>query len=67
VPERDEREAARHACIPWPEWDGLAREQRIEAVAHWRFQRLIEIHRSDAMAKHQERQMALRKARAGSP
>ena len=52
----EEREAARFAGYTWSVWETLPREERIEAVAHYRVVRLIEMHQADAVQREQERQ-----------
>jgi len=58
VSDFEQREAARYALIPWGDWDSLPLQDRIDAVAFARVSRLVELHQSDAMQRHQRRSQA---------
>ena len=64
VPEIEERHAARFGGYRWREWLELPRSERINGVAAYRLDRLVEIHSQDALDReaHGRRQAAERAA-----
>ena len=55
VPPLEEREAARFCGYRWADWMTMTRDDRIEAIAHYRVTRLIELHQQDAVQLDHER------------
>ena len=64
VAEFEEREAARFAQLPWDDYLGLPRGERVLAVAHYRVKRDFDIHLNDAVARERRRR---EKAEAHKP
>jgi hypothetical protein len=50
VPEYMEREAARFGLYRWQDWEALPLVERVRGIAHYRLNRLIEMHESEALA-----------------
>lgn len=57
VPEYEEREAARFGHYTWAEWQQLPMRERVDGVAHYRLQRFIELHQSEAVNDVIDRRM----------
>ena len=49
VPEIEERHAARFGGYRWKQWLALARQERIDGVAAYRLDRLVDLHSQDAV------------------
>lgn len=56
IPEYEEREAARFGNYRWMDWLALPLEERVAGVAHYRTNRLVQMHESEVTNEHIERE-----------
>lgn len=66
VPEIEEREACRFNGYTWHDWHDLPKEERVDAVAHFRLIKLIDMHQADASQRQQRAEMDMAQARQQS-
>ena len=52
----EEREAARHSLIPWPDWGDLPHSERVGLIAYHRVCIYIDFQKSEVSAKAAEAQ-----------
>lgn len=66
VSELEEREAAKALLWTWTEWSNLPRDERVDALAHYRLTRLIAAHENDALeSERRRRELLTRRANQG--
>lgn len=65
VSQYEEREAARHSLIPWPDWDALPHSERAGLIAYHRICVYIDLQKAEVSARHSERQAKAAKLRRG--
>ena len=56
VSQYEEREAARHSLIPWPDWTELPHSERVGLIAYHRICVYIDLQKAEVSARHTERQ-----------